>query len=301
MYGYHVGKGKSMAESLKYSVETTRKSGFNMRSAQIFVAGPQSYKQLLTDEEARATRAAIVETGIQVVVHGAYVDHPWRKNLAGIENIKRELRTCEAIGANGLVVHLGSGAAIDENLEFVLMRISDGMTETNKSVLYFEINSAKPTADTFETPAKVTMLFQRIAAANAKLTVPIKYGVCVDTCHLFACGYDDTKYESLKAYLDAVDALRIPTIIHFNDADNKLGDGRDRHQAICKGNIWRDYHPRLGTKPFNESGAWATIEWSLKPSFDPAYPRIVILERDADGLANDFELIGPYLTNNQAN
>ncbi|QJX72665.1 putative endonuclease 4 [Faustovirus] len=307
MYGYHVGKGKAMGESLQTAVVTTRKNGFNMQSAQIFVSGPQSYRQLLDEEAQIKTRATIESLGIQVIVHGAYVDHPWRKNIAGIDNIRRELRVCERIGANGLVVHLGSGAAIDENLEFVLMRIADGMAaqnanpadrvmvETNKPVLYFEINSAKPTAETFETPAKLTVLFQRIAAVNARLTVPIKYGVCVDTCHLFACGYDDTTYEKMRAYLDAVDALRIPAIIHFNDADNKLGDGRDRHEAICKGNIWRDYHPRTGTKPFKESGAWATIEWSLAPSYDPAYPRVVILERDCDSLASDFELIAPML------
>ncbi|AMN84806.1 endonuclease IV [Faustovirus] len=300
MYGYHVAKGKSMANSIKTAVLTARKDGFWMQSAQIFVAGPQSYNQILNDDDKREVKQVIDELGIQVVAHGAYCDHPWRKNIAGIDNIKRELASCAAIGANGLVVHLGAGAAIDENLEFALWRIADGMTETNKPVLYFEINSAKPKADTFETPAKVTALFQRIAVVNAKLPVPLKYGVCVDTCHLFACGYDDTTYAKMRAYLDAIDALRIPTIIHFNDADNKLGDGRDRHEAIGVGNIWRDYHPRTGTKPFVESGAWAVIEWSQKPSFDPAYPRIVILERDDEGLANDFDVVGRYITANNA-
>lgn len=294
MYGYHVAKGKSMADSIKQAVADTRKSGFNMQSAQIFVAGPQSYRHLLTDTEADAVRDAVAETGIQVIVHGAYVDHPWRRSMPGINNIKRELATCSRIGANGLVVHLGSGAADDANLEFVLERIADNNIEP-QPVLYFEINSAKPTADTFETPAKVDMLFRRIAAANAKLTTPIKYGVCIDTCHLFACGYDDTTYASMRAYLDAVDALRIPTIIHFNDADNKLGDGRDRHEAIARGNIWRDYHPRTGTKPFKESGAYAVIEWSQRPSFDPAYPRVVILERDSESLDNDLELLAPFI------
>ncbi|QJX71116.1 hypothetical protein F-liban_368 [Faustovirus] len=295
MYGYHVAKGEGFAESLKHAVDDAKKSGFDLRAAQIFVSGPQSFRQLLNHEDIRKTKQAIVDLGINVVVHGAYVDHPWRKSIAGIENIKRELTTCESIGANGLVVHLGSGAALDENLEFVLTRISDGLTETNKSVLYFEINSAKPTADTFETPAKVTVLFNRIAAVNARLKTPIKYGVCVDTCHLFACGYDDTTYAKTRDYLDAVDALKIPVIIHFNDADNKLGDGRDRHQALCRGNIWQQYHPIGGAKPFKESGAWAVIEWAKSPPVDPAYPRIVILERDTEGLANDFDVINRSL------
>jgi deoxyribonuclease-4 len=295
MYGYHVGKGDGFAVSLKQAVKSARESDFNLRAAQIFVSGPQSFRQLLNHEDMRTTKAAIEELGIKVLVHGAYVDHPWRKSIAGIENIKRELSTCESIGALGLVVHLGSGAAIDENLEYVLSRISDGLTATNKSVLYFEINSAKPTADTFETPAKVTLLFNRMAAINARLKVPIRYGVCIDTCHLFACGYDDTTYVKMRDYLDAVDALKIPTVIHFNDADNKLGDGRDRHQAICRGNIWRQYHPHMRTQPFKESGAWAVIEWSLQPSVVEDSPRVVILERDPEGLANDFELIANYI------
>ncbi len=88
---------------------------------------------------------------------------------------------------------------------------------------------------------------------------PLKIGYCIDTCHLYAAGFDIAKPAGLQATIDHVDAtlgLEHVHVIHTNDSKGVLGSRLDRHVNIGEGQIGEDgfrgilTHPALRSKPF---------------------------------------------------
>src|SRR5581483_6080298 len=94
----------------------------------IFVTGPQSRRETLTESDCRyiksVTSGASGTTPTPVLIHGAYIDNPWSRSPGSTINIKREMEIATYIGAEGVVVHLGAGAYKDETLRAVLEDIS---------------------------------------------------------------------------------------------------------------------------------------------------------------------------------
>jgi deoxyribonuclease-4 len=80
--------------------------------------------------------------------------------------------------------------------------------------------------------------FEQLATILERVERPERLGVCLDTCHLLAAGYDITTpegYESTIAEFDRVIGLRALKAIHLNDAQESLGSRLDRHAAIGRG------------------------------------------------------------------
>lgn len=285
--GFHVGKsgggqggGKGKPRTMAVALATDMELLDSFHPcAQIFVSGPQSFRETLTPEDKIATGKYIRDNNLPVVIHGAYVDHPWNRAAGSVHNIKQEMRIAHAIGANGVIVHLGAGASDDENLKYVLEELSKQPEESLSVMLWLEIHTAKPGPNTYETPAKLKILFERIGKINHKL----KLGLCIDTAHLFACGMSLNSREIATEWLAGLPD--VPYMLHLNDSASKLGSGKDQHAALCAGGVWSQYHPETGILPIEQSGLVAILEWAERLGI------MVVLERDPDNTPKDLELI----------
>jgi endonuclease IV len=132
-------------------------------------------------------------------------------------------------------------------------------------MLWLEINAAKPTEGTFETPEKITTLFN-------KLNNP-SFGLCIDTAHLWSLGVSMTTHDEALHWLEKLPD--VPTMIHLNDSRAVFGSGVDRHQTLTMGNIWHE----------DCTGLMVILDWAYKAGY------MIILERHPEGLKSDLKTI----------
>lgn len=263
--GYHVSKDGygSLAEALRAAINK-----HEIGAAQIFVQGPQSSRMNLSDEDEAAIRNVVDEHGLWLAVHSAYVNAPWSGKANSIMRINSELQVAERIGAKGLVVHLGAGCNNDMILRTVLTTIAESPV-----TLFLEINAAKPSADTWESPEKLATLFTKIRL----MPLAINVGLCIDTAHLSSCGRTLTTRQAMSEWLNVItNAIPdLPIMFHLNDSDAEPGRGKDLHAGLKKGVVWRD----------DDSGLIELVnrarhnEWPL------------ILERDGHLLDDDIDIL----------
>ncbi len=285
MIGHHVsksagGKKRLIAEALEEAAINLQSLGFKNIGAQIFVTGPQSFREIMTADDIIKTKKVVKDYNINLVIHGAYVDAPWRRSPGSVHNIKKELNIASEIGANGVIVHLGSGAADDDNLKYVLEQIA---ADNPQPILWLEIHTAKPSKFTYETTDKIKKLFYRIGVLN----VNVKVGLCIDTAHLYACGMALTDYDLTYKWLNQIrmDLPNIPIMMHLNDSGSTLASGKDQHAVLTAGNLWSMYNINTGHLPIEDSGLVAILNWAEDADIN------VILERDEAGTERDLILI----------
>jgi len=201
-------------------------------------------ERVCADDECVAFRAALAQTSVRVVLaHDSYLinlaspDETLRRR--SIESFVAELQRCEALGVNVLVSHPGNHMG---DLASGLQRNADAITEAFDRVPGFCVLALEGTAGAgtslgsrFEELARIIEL---VAQRHRS-----RMGVCVDTCHLFAAGYDlVTDFDGVWNRLDdgvGRDRLRA---IHLNDSKMPFNSRRDRHELIGEG--------ALGPAPF---------------------------------------------------
>lgn len=175
-----------------------------------------------------------------------YVHTPYYINLASSNNrikygsisvIRDDLERGSLLGAKALMTHLGSSADLGpkEALKKVIEgvgKILKGYKGATQFLIEISAGSGNIIGDTFEEIGKIIYSLS-----------PYNIGVCFDTCHAFASGYDlrDKKsvYETLGKF-DKLVGLKKMRLIHANDAINELGSHVDRHDHIGYGKIGKE-------------------------------------------------------------
>jgi deoxyribonuclease IV len=223
-----------------------RAAGAGFTALQCFTAIPKFYgdKSSIRPERVKRFHAALEETGIRredVVVHAAYVlsvataePDKWARAAAGLA---REMERSNALGVGGVCFHPGS--ASDGDPEAAAERVARAMTQALQSAdgptrLLVE-NTAGAGRTLGRTAAEVGSILSRIPG---DLRPRAGYGL--DSCHLFASGYDITESEAaLVAILDEFEAAtgEPPAFFHLNDSEGALGSNRDRHRLLGEGQI----------------------------------------------------------------
>jgi deoxyribonuclease-4 len=173
-----------------------------------------------------------------VIAHDIYlnnlaaVDESIRRR--SIETMVEEVGRCHLLGIDGLVCHLGAHA----DGELGLRRYSDALAEI------FDRTEAQPLPILLETCAgQGTTLghqLEHLATVIALNSGHQRLGVCVDTCHLFAAGYDLRQRKLYDAFWQAFDevlGLDRLKALHLNDSKKTLGSRVDRHDHIGLGEI----------------------------------------------------------------
>jgi deoxyribonuclease IV len=193
---------------------------------QIFISNPQGTKVDISEDDLKATKEWITETGQKVYVHSQYIINLCQPASTGwhITALKKSLVAAAAAGLKGVVVHVGKSVDMlkDEAMENMRQNIKKVLeVATPECPLLLETPAGQGTETL--TKREDFLTFVQSFADN-------RIGICVDTCHVFATGYCPLDY--LKATPDSLVKL-----VHFNDSQTPKGSKKDRHALVGTGHI----------------------------------------------------------------
>lgn len=229
-----------------------RAGNAGMTAMQLFTAIPKYYgdKVSIKPERVERFKAALAGTKIKpenVVVHAPYVlsvatpdDDKWIRAAGGLA---KEMERSSAIGAGQVCFH--SGSAGDSERSASAKRIATAMLQALKAADSETKLLIENTAGAGRTMGKTADEIADILSHIPKSLRP-RTGYGLDTCHLFASGYDIThSKEMLKGIIDDFEEKtgEPPSFFHLNDSEGALGSNKDRHVLIGDGAI--------GEKPFH--------------------------------------------------
>ena len=200
-------------------------------------------------------------------IENFYIHAPYYINLASLKNnirygsikvLRDELERGTLLGARYIMAHIGShseqsaGEGITKSRK-ALEQILDGYTGSTQFLVEISAGAGSVLGDTFEEVGEIV--------ANVK-TSPGFGGICFDTCHAFASGYDFRTKDGTRETLNLFDkyiGLEYLKLTHVNDSKFDLGGRHDRHEHIGQGFLGKEGIANiLTTKEFSR------IDWILE-------------------------------------
>lgn len=210
------------------------------RCVQIFTRSARGWaSRPLEPAEVERFRAEAQRTGMRAGVHASYL-----LNLAAVddeirrkswENLGEELARCEALGIESVIFHPGSHADEAAGIELAGRGMAHALSRAPGRVrLLIETTAGQGSCLGFR--------FEQVAALRDAVPAPLRrrIGVCFDTCHVFAAGYDLGTRRGTERTLEAFDrsiGLGLLEAFHLNDSKGLLGCRVDRHEHIGRGAI----------------------------------------------------------------
>ena len=235
-----LGAHMSIAGGVHTAVE--RGVSIGCATMQMFVKNNNQWRgKELTDEDISTYKKLLQESSIgPVVVHDTYLinlcapdKEILRKSRAAL---KDELDRCEKLGVEYLNFHPGShiGAGEKEGIK----RIAESLNTIHDQTLGYGVRSVLET--TAGQGTAIGYRFDQLREIIDLVDNAERMAVCVDTCHVFAAGYDiatERGYEKTFEDFDAVIGLGRLAAFHINDSKREFGSRVDRHEHIGKGAI----------------------------------------------------------------
>ncbi len=209
---------------------------------QIFTKSSNQWRaKPLTDDDVARFEEARRRTGIRrVVAHDSYLINLaspdpalWKKSL---DAFLVELERAERLGLDGLVFHPGAHMGAGE--EAGLGRVAKALDAAHTRCRGYRCRTLIET-----TAGQGTSLgwrFEHLAGLLDRVRDPARVGVCLDTCHVFAAGYDlrtPSAYRATMRAFDRIVGLERIQAFHVNDSKRELGSRVDRHAHIGAGMI----------------------------------------------------------------
>jgi deoxyribonuclease-4 len=234
-----VGLHISIEKSLDLAFDRAQEIGCT--TFQIFTRNPRTWKfKPLEKDQIEAFRAKRKKSGFKFLV----AHMPYLPNLASSEkatmkasrlSLSEEVRRCDALGIDYLVTHLGSHLGGGTMLG--VRNVSDAVNQAlassrGKTIILLENMAGQKNS--------VGSRFEELRLILDRITNDERIGVCLDTCHAFASGFDlsgpEAVSQSMAVFEDAVgyDSIKV---VHLNDSKGSLNGNLDRHERIGKGKI----------------------------------------------------------------
>ena len=236
--------------------------GLGANALQIFSSSPRMWERgnsRISDADAKRFRERRLQLGLgPLVVHDNYLINLASPNpvlrTRSVQAFHQEIVRAVALGADYLVAHPGSGR--DGTKEAAISAIVQGLRQAVRGLKLGNLQILLE-----NTAGHGTSLGSRFEELGAILDAcpELPLGICIDTAHLFASGWDIRKQAGLDSTLAKLDesvGLHRVAVIHTNDSKTALGSRVDRHQHIGKGNIGLEAfrnilnHPMLAGKVF---------------------------------------------------
>ncbi len=248
--GFHV----SIAGRIDNSIHRARELGIN--TFQIFTRNPRMWKaREITVEEIDKFKKKRREYDMEPVFsHMPYLpnfatprEEVYKKSL---KTLDKEIKNCNSLGIPFIVTHLGShlGSGKKEGKRRIINAINNITNKFQETPVILLENSSGKTNE-------IGSNFQEIASIMDE--VDNKTGLCLDTCHAFAEGYDIKSIKGLERVITSIEDIigwKNLRLIHLNDSKGELGSKIDRHEHIGLGKIGEDgftniLNSRLASKP----------------------------------------------------
>lgn len=249
--GTHMSIAKGIAKTAENVV------WMEANTMQIFSRNPRgsNYKVYTEKEEARFQQIRR-EHGF-----GALLAHaPYTMNLASAEDrvyefagtvIREDVARMDALGIEYLVFHPGShtGIGIEQGISNIIRGLDQAITGEEEITVLLETMSGKGT--------EIGARFEHLRSIRDGAAHPERIGICLDTCHVFAAGYDIVNdLDGVLEEFDRVLGLSLLKAVHLNDSMMPFGSHKDRHAAVGEGQIGMEAllgvmrHPILRDLPF---------------------------------------------------
>jgi deoxyribonuclease-4 len=235
-FGTHASASGGVDKALQRAVDVSA------TSCQIFAKNERQWNAKPLDPDVvERFHAERERTGIRnVVVHDSYLinlaspkEDIHQKSMAAFQD---ELERCHILDIPYLVTHPGAhtGSGVEEGIRVFadsLNRIHDAIPEIT-AITCLETTAGQGTT--------LGRSFEELAAIIDQVEAKERVGVCLDTCHIFAAGYDIRTVEGARKVLDEFDwivGLHRLRVLHLNDSKMPLASNKDRHERIALGEI----------------------------------------------------------------
>jgi len=273
--GVQIGSHVSISGSIANAI--TNASERECSAFQVFTSNPRGWHAKdLTDDGITNYKNNLSQSNIDRLATVAHM--PYLPNLSSpeisvyeksIHTMIREVERCDKLGIPYLVTHLGShkGTGEDKGIQRLVGALTE-VAKTNKDVTILLENTAGQ-------KNSVGSDFTQLAEIFFGLKPASRFGICIDTCHAFAAGYDLRNEKNVKDVFEKFDSeigLKHIKIIHLNDSKGELGCHLDRHEHLGLGHI-------------GEAGLSQVVKLANKNKIP------IILETPIDERRTDFENI----------
>jgi len=238
MFGTQIN---SKPELLKSQINKAIKLNYNI--VQLFVHTNPKYSQYYD-----SLNKYLVKKNIKCVVHISYTINlckNWNKYSWWVSQLESEIIIAHKIGAIGIVIHLGKLKDLSlsdglDNMYLLLLYIHNKTLQYSLVKIFIETSSGQK--------SEICWKLKELAMFYNKLSHIDRFGICVDTCHIFVSGIDIRTKSNIKKFLKLFDKLigiEHIKLIHLNDSKNILGSKIDRHETIGNGHIGFDGLDRI--------------------------------------------------------
>src|SRR5512133_2399606 len=236
LIGAHVSPAGGPANAITRGVER------GCDAIQIFNQNPRAWKPTIySDEQVAAFHETMDKSRVDaLLIHAVYLlnaattDRDMRNKTR--TSLIASLQAGDALGAHAVVLHPGSAKAgkVAPAIERAGKVIAQALKESDRCPLHLE--------NTAGAGGTLGRSFHELADLLDAAGGSDRLGLCLDSCHLFASGFDIRTEQGLAAVLDDCLALvgldRLGSL-HLNDSQTPLGSGRDRHANVGEGEIGR--------------------------------------------------------------
>lgn len=241
--GVHIAIGKGYEQALADAKE------LGISCCQIFTHNPRGWSFApLKEKEVADFAQKLQERGISPVVsHCNYLinlgsqDKEQRKK--SLECLRKEFQYAKAFGCSYFVLHVGkyTKGTLQTGIELV----AEGINEIKEEILDSGVELLLETVAGAGT--EIGKDFRTLGEILGRLDPEIrdKTGICVDTCHIFAAGYDFTNIDKLVKDMDEGFDISNVKVLHLNDSKFPCGEHKDRHEHIGEGHIGREGFQRI--------------------------------------------------------
>ena len=213
---------------------------YGCQTVQLFVTNNTKYKTKYDEFKKYAEK-----NNFTIVVHASYTINLARNHDSYGPNIQHfisEIKTAYELGAKYIIVHMGKSMELskEEAYNNMYMSLLDVHMQTTKYPIkiLLETSSGQGSEMCIKLEDLSRFINKLLNHRNKKISE--RFGICVDTCHIYSAGYDINSKESVLKYIKNFDkyiGLTNLKVLHLNNSKTELNSNRDRHDNLNHGHI----------------------------------------------------------------
>lgn len=213
---------------------------YGANALMLYTGAPQNTRRNPIEKmKVKEAQQLMEKSGIpmqHMIIHAPYIINPAnsvKPEVAELakEFLESELKRTHEIGAEYLVLHPGSYTTTDleTGICTIVERLNSIEDYPENVIICLETMAGKG--------SEVGFRFEHLAEIIQKTEHPERFGVCLDTCHIYDAGYDVNDFDGVLDEFDRIIGLDRLHVIHLNDSKNERGARKDRHANLGMGTI----------------------------------------------------------------
>ncbi|MCL4518762.1 MAG: deoxyribonuclease IV [Thaumarchaeota archaeon] len=238
-----IGMHVSISGKLDQSVDRAKEVGC-VGTFQIFTCSPRRWAAAeLKSNEVDLFKDKVAKGDFLVFAHMPYLPNlssPEKSYFKkSVDTLTREISRCEKLGVSRLVLHFGShmGTSIESGHERIIEACKTAIADSKDCKVRLLLENSAGVKNS------VGSKFEYVSKVLERIDEEKRTGVCLDTCHAFASGYDlrnqDAVRSTMREFENEIGLERL-YLMHLNDSKGEIGCGKDRHEDIGRGYIGRE-------------------------------------------------------------